>query len=95
MGRTLQPYSIQIDLVEERFGKFRRTLRREDQLIFDQLFRHARKQLQAGVLAASPNPFDSMALSMLIELQRQLNQNQAELERLRRQLQKLCGDDVP
>ncbi len=95
MGRTLQPYSIQIDLIEERFGKFRRTLRREDQLVFDQLFRHARKQLQAGVLAASPNPFDSMALSMLIELQRQLNQNQAELERLRRQLQKLCGDDVP
>ncbi|MBX7059081.1 MAG: hypothetical protein K1X75_13525 [Leptospirales bacterium] len=82
MGRTLQPYSIQIDLIEERFGKFRRTLRREDQLLFDQLFRYARKQLQAGVLAASPNPFDSMALSMLIELQRQIGFLQQEMKRL-------------
>lgn len=95
MGRTLQPYSIQIDLIEERFGKFRRTLRREDQLVFDQLFRHARKQLQAGVLAASPNPFDSMALSMLIELQRQLNERQTELQYLRQKLHELCGDGRP
>jgi hypothetical protein len=91
MGRTLQPYSIQIDLVEERFNKFRRTLRREDQDIFDDLFRAARRQLQAGVMAASPNPFDSMTMSMLIELRKQHDEQSRELLKIKRDLEKLSA----
>jgi deoxyadenosine/deoxycytidine kinase len=91
MGRTLQPYSIQIDLVEERFNKFRRTLRREDQEIFDDLFRAARRQLQAGVMAASPNPFDSMTMSMLIELRKKYDEQSRELIKLKRDLEKLSA----
>lgn len=74
MGRTLLAYSIQIDLVNERFKEFRRGLRKQDQKHFDTLIRYAKKQLQAGVMASSPNPFDSMAMSMFIELQRQIDE---------------------
>ncbi|MEQ9365152.1 MAG: hypothetical protein RIF32_12960, partial [Leptospirales bacterium] len=70
MGRTLAPYSMQIEAIEERLKKFRRGLRREDQTAFDSIMRAARYQLQSGVLAASPNPLDSVTLSALIDQDR-------------------------
>ena len=68
MGRTLQPYSHLVDSIYERFRKFRKALRKEDQRSFDELMAAARSQLQVGVMASQPNPFDSMAMSMLIDL---------------------------
>lgn len=86
MGRTLLPYSMQLELVEDRFQKYRRSLRRADQRVLDRLFRSARMQLQAGVLASAPNPFDSIALAMLIDLQKQVDVQAAEIELLRRRI---------
>ena len=76
MGRTVMPYSMQIDRVQQRFQKFRRSLRRDDQEIFDQLFRDARRQVQAGVMAANPNPADSVFLSALIATRADLRKQQ-------------------
>lgn len=89
MGRTLAPYSMQIDAIEDRLKKFRRGLRREDQAAFDSIIRAARYQLQSGVLAASPNPFDSVTLSALIEQERRMCEYQREIEELREQIQVL------
>ena len=61
-----------MELVEARFDKFRRALRKPDQALVDELFRYARFHVQAGVLAANPNPIDSMLFSMMIEQQRHL-----------------------
>jgi hypothetical protein len=83
MGRTVQPYSQQVQIVEERFKGFRRALRKEDQVILDRLLLTAKKQLQSGVMSASPNPFDSMALSMLIDLQKQIEKLSQEVESLK------------
>ena len=84
MGRTLLPYSMQIDMVLARFKEFRRGLRKADQEVFDRLIRVARKQLQAGTMASHPNPFDSMAMSMLLEMQKQIDNQQVRLDRLER-----------
>lgn len=89
MGRTLAPYSMQIDAIEDRLKKFRRGLRHEDQIAFDSIMRAARYQLQSGVLAASPNPFDSVTLSALIEQERRLCEYQQAIEELQKQLQVL------
>jgi len=86
MGRTITPYSMQTDMIAERFKKFRRSLRREDKAIFDALMRYAKMQIQAGVMAVNPNPFDSMAVAMLIELQKQIRENAEEIEKLKRRL---------
>ena len=83
MGRTVAPFSAQIEVTAERFASFRRALRKDEQKIFDRLFRSARLQMQAGVMAACPNPFDSMAMSMLIELQRQNDELRRDLDRLK------------
>ncbi|MCE9600025.1 MAG: hypothetical protein K8S54_18840 [Spirochaetia bacterium] len=87
MGRTHLPYSMQIELIDSRFKNLRRALRKEDQKVFDRLLRYARMQVQAGAMASNPNPFDSMALTMLIEIQKQLDTNQAELSQLRQEFE--------
>lgn len=83
MGRTVQPYSQQVQVIEERFKGFRRALRKEDQVILDRLLLTAKKQLQSGVMSASPNPFDSMALSMMIDLQKQIERLKEEVQKLK------------
>jgi len=72
-----------MELVEHRFRSFRRALRREDQEIFDELMRSAKFHVQAGVLAANPNPVDSMLIAMLIEQQRSLRQLRNEVEQIK------------
>ncbi len=87
MGRTVTPYSMQLQIIRRRLQNFRRALRKEDQLIFDELFRHAKFNVQAGVMAANPNPIDSILLAILIEQQKQINE-------LRRQLDPTADDAV-
>jgi hypothetical protein len=68
MGRTL-PTTTQIVLDEQQaFQNFRRALRVEDQLIFDELFARARKHLMAINQADHVLPFEAILLAMLIEL---------------------------
>jgi len=82
MGRTIAPYSIQMELVEQRFSKFRRALRKQDQEIADDLFRYAKFHVQAGVMAANPNPADSMLFAMLLEQQRTIRKLQQQITEL-------------
>ena len=72
MGRTILPYSQVWEAERSRWLKFRRALRREDQVHLDRLFELARLHLQAGVYAAQPWPLESLLLSMLLEHQKAL-----------------------
>jgi hypothetical protein len=67
MGRTL-PSATQIILHEEKaFGRFRRALRRSDQLVLDDLFSSARQHTAAAQYAAHALPFEVFILSMVLE----------------------------
>jgi hypothetical protein len=70
MGRTVPTFTNVIQSEMESWSKFRRGLRKEDQDIFDELFREARRQLASCAYASRPIPFESMVMSMLIALQR-------------------------
>jgi hypothetical protein len=59
MGRTVKPFSIVLSEEQARFKDLRRTLRKEDQWRFDELFEFARKNVQAGVQIANPDPMAS------------------------------------
>jgi hypothetical protein len=72
MGRTVLPYSQVWEAERQRWQKFRRALRKEDQAHLDRLFESARLHLQAGVYASNPWPLESMILSMLLEHQKDL-----------------------
>ena len=67
MGRTL-PSATQAFLQEEAsFSRFRRALRRSDQLALDDLFTSSRQHLAAAQFASHALPFEVFMLSMLLE----------------------------
>jgi hypothetical protein len=82
MGRTVLPYSQVWEEERSRWLKFRRALRKEDQVHLDRLFELARLHLQAGVYASNPWPLESMLLSMLLEHQKALITLTERLRRL-------------
>jgi hypothetical protein len=86
MGRTL-PSITQTFLHEEQsLARFRRALRREDQLALDDLLAASRRHLAAAAYASHLLPFEVMLLAMLVEEHR-------EVMRLRDQVATLLGDN--
>lgn len=83
MGKTVSPYSELMKRMEERLSNFRRALKKTDQEIFDALIRYAKLQPAAGVMASSPRPFDSMSMSMMLELLKKIQTLEKEVETLK------------
>jgi hypothetical protein len=86
MGRTL-PTITQVLLQEqESFSRFRRALRRSDQLVLDDLFAAAHQHLAAAAYASHALPFEVFLLAMLLE-------EHKEVIRLRRLVETLLAAD--
>jgi len=72
MGRTL-PSATQAFLQEqESFARFRRALRRSDQVALDDLFASARQHVAAAAYASHALPFEVFLLAMLLEEHKQV-----------------------
>jgi hypothetical protein len=67
MGRTLASITQAFLEEETAFAKFRRALRRSDQLVLDDLFASARQHLAAAAYASHALPFETILLCMLLE----------------------------
>jgi len=82
MGRTL-PSATQVFLQEEAaFARFRRALRRSDQLALDDLFTSARQHLAAAQYATHALPFEVFLLAMLLEEHKEVLRMRQQLEDL-------------
>mgnify|MGYP001025371231 CR=1 FL=1 len=82
MGRTVLPFSNVIEAEYSRWRNYRRALRKEDQRLFDELFEMARRHVQAGANSSMPIPFQSILMSMLIELWRANRELELKLQLL-------------
>jgi hypothetical protein len=67
MGRTLPSITQAFLQEQESFARFRRALRRSDQLALDDLFASARQHLAAAGYAAHALPFETFLLCMMLE----------------------------
>ncbi len=67
MGRTLPTITQTFLQEQESFARFRRALRRSDQLALDDLFASARQHLAAAGYAAHALPFETLLLCMMLE----------------------------
>ncbi|OGO26535.1 MAG: hypothetical protein A2W33_03705 [Chloroflexi bacterium RBG_16_52_11] len=67
MGRTLPSITQAFLQEQEAFARFRRALRRSDQLVLDQLFAASRQHLAAAAHAAHASPLEILLLAMLLE----------------------------
>ena len=67
MGRTLPSATQLMHQEEASLARFRRALRRGDQLVFDDLFTAAQKHISAAAYAAHALPFETFLMAMLLE----------------------------
>ncbi|TGK18859.1 hypothetical protein [Leptospira stimsonii] len=74
MGRTVRPYSNEIEGAKERFNDFRRALPRKDQEAFDDIMRMAKGHLAAGVMASNPYSIETILLTALVKMRTELNE---------------------
>ncbi|MEA3351015.1 MAG: hypothetical protein U9Q82_10370 [Chloroflexota bacterium] len=84
MGRTIS--SITQAFLEEKaaFARFRRALRREDQLALDDLFAKAQNHLTAASYASHALPFETFLLAMLLEEHKDVIRLQRQIEELQK-----------
>ena len=88
MGRTLPSITQSWQEEQAAFTRFRRALRREDQLALDDLFAAARNHLAAAAYAANALPMETFLLAMLLEEHKTVLRLLAEIEDLRLRLEK-------
>ena len=86
MGRTVLPFSMVLAEQRQRLSKFRRTLRKQDQELFDELFERARLHVEAAVQAANPDPMESIFISVLIEMLRDVQHLRSRIDDLESEL---------
>jgi hypothetical protein len=82
MGRTLPSITQAFLLEQDSFGRFRRALRRSDQLALDDLFSSARQHLAAAQYAAHALPFEVFLLSMLLEEHKEVMHLRGQMDEL-------------
>ena len=84
MGRTVPTFTNLIDAELASWSKFRRGLRKDDQEIFDGIFRAAKLHLAENFYAMRAVPFESMMMSIIMEQQKTIQRLEKEVETLRR-----------
>ena len=73
MGRTVPTFVQLIQQAAERWTKFRRALRREDQPHFDRLFVRVRCYTQAATYQCNDNPMEAILLSIALDQEKRLD----------------------
>ena len=67
MGRTVPTFTNIINDEIASWSKYRRGLRKDDQELFDDIFRAARLHLAENFYAMRSIPFESIAISIAVE----------------------------
>ncbi|GJQ35954.1 MAG: hypothetical protein HS100_05565 [Anaerolineales bacterium] len=87
MGNVTPTITDLLHAEEANLAKFRRALRREDQLVFDDLFAAAYKHRAAAAYAGHLLPFETFLLAMQIEDHKEVMHLREEIRNLRRLLE--------
>ncbi len=70
---------------EQALSRFRRALRRSDQLALDELLSYARQHIAAAAYATHVLPMETFLVAMLLEEHKEVRRLRDEVERLRQQ----------
>jgi len=88
MGRTVRTYRTVLEELIADWEAFRKALRKQDREAFDRLMEKARMHASAASYDARLDPGESLFMSILVELERELDELRvklAELEQQRRE----------
>ena len=82
MGRTVPTFTQVIQKEVESWSKFRRGLRKEDQELFDEMFRAPRIHLAASTYTMREIPFESVAMAIMLEQRKEIRELRERLNDL-------------
>lgn len=91
MGRTVPTFTNIIADELASWSKYRRGLRKEDQELFDDMFRAAKLHLAENFYAMRTIPFESIVMSILMEQRKMIRQLQERLESMERRERETMG----
>ena len=94
MGNVTPTITDILHTEENNLARFRRALRREDQLVFDDLFVAAYKHRAAASYAGNLLPFETFLLSMQIEDHKEVMYLRRKIESLRKKINKSKPDST-
>lgn len=86
MGVQVQAYSILVDGLSKDWKLFRSSLRKEDQVFFDEFFRIVNENIQAGNAQAHPFPMETAFLTVMINILKKNYNLRTEVDDLKRKL---------
>jgi len=89
MGNVTPTITDILHAEEANLARFRRALRREDQVVLDDLFTAAYRHRAAAAYAGHLLPFETFLLAMQIEDHRELMHLREEIRTLREQLKQV------
>ncbi|MBI5020201.1 MAG: hypothetical protein HZB59_02080 [Ignavibacteriales bacterium] len=72
MGRNNDTFTLVIDKNRDAWSKFRRGLRKEDQQLFDELWRAPKLHLAAGAFIANEVPMETILMAMMLEMYKKM-----------------------
>ena len=87
MGRTTPTYRDLLRGIEQRWGDYRRALRRRDQPRFDRLFTYAREHADAASVLNHETPLFPALLAIALEQERRLDDLDERLDAVENQLE--------
>lgn len=82
MGRTNPTFRDTLQALEDRWGDFRRALRRRDQHRFDRLYEYAREHADASGYANPAHPMLAVFLSIDLEQETRLDEAEERVDDL-------------
>ena len=91
MGRTNPTYRDRLQAIEQRWGAYRRTLRRRDQPRFDQLFVYARDHADAAGMLNHEDRLAPVLISIDLEQERRIDELETRIEELETRIDTLEG----
>ena len=89
MGNVTPTITDILHAEEANLARFRRALRREDQVVLDDLFTAAYRHRAAAAYAGHLLPFETFLLAMQIEDHREVMHLREEIRALREQLKQI------
>ncbi len=81
MGRTIPTYRLHLESILNDWMDYRRALRERDREAFDRLLNRARQHASAASYSAHLDPTDQAFLSILLEMERDLEALRTRRER--------------
>ena len=74
MGRTIPTYRLHLESILDRWVDYRRALREKDREMFDRMVEKARMHSSAASFCAHLDPAELATLSILLEMQREIEE---------------------